>query len=256
MTPISVVNNQPERIYRKIKSRPIHEQGLNEMKKWLSTQVWTEVFDEESAHRKAEILQNLLVSAFEELFPEKVKKVANDDQPFINEKLKKMKRKKCREFQKHRRSEKWRTLEEKYQDELGKTKKDYYRRKIRNLRRTKPRNWHSEIKKLTSYDQQKSEKIVVEAIKDLPVNVQAELIADKFAAVSQEFEKLKEGDIKIPEFTNEEIPQFTESEVKEVLSQMDVSKSNVSGHIPARILKTFSDELAKPVTEVLNSSIK
>ena len=37
---------------------------------------------------------------------------------------------------------------------------------------------------------------------------------------------------------------------------MDVSKSDVSGDIPARILKTFSDELAKPVTEVLNSSIK
>ena len=50
--------------------------------------------------------------------------------------------------------------------------------------------------------------------------------------------------------------KFTESEVKEVLSQMDASKSNVSGDIPARILKTFSDELAKPVTEVLNSSIK
>ena len=105
MTPISPVNNQPGRIYRQIKSRPIHEKGLNEMKKWLSDQVWIKVFDEESSHRKAEILQNLLVTKFEELFPEKIRKVANDDQPFINEKLKKMKRKKCREFHKHRRSE-------------------------------------------------------------------------------------------------------------------------------------------------------
>ena len=44
MTPISAVNNQPGRIYREIKSRPIHEQGLNEMKKWLSSQAWTDIF--------------------------------------------------------------------------------------------------------------------------------------------------------------------------------------------------------------------
>ena len=89
-----------------------------------------------------------------------------------------MKRKKCREFQKHRRSEKWILLEERYQSELGKTKKGYYRSKIKNLRRMKPRNWHSEVKKLTSYDQQKTEEIIIEAIKDLPTNDQAELIAE------------------------------------------------------------------------------
>ena len=37
---------------------------------------------------------------------------------------------------------------------------------------------------------------------------------------------------------------------------MDASKSNVSGDIPAKILKIFANELAKPVTEVLNSSIR
>jgi hypothetical protein len=46
-----------------------------------------------------------------------------------------MKRKKCRAFHKNRRSNKWKIMEEKYQDELGKRKKDYYKRKIRNLRK-------------------------------------------------------------------------------------------------------------------------
>ena len=59
---------------------------------------------------------------------------------------------------------------------------------------------------MTTFDQQKTENITVENIKDLPVPEQAELIADTFARVSQEYEKLKDDDIEIPEFTDYEIP--------------------------------------------------
>ena len=42
----------------------------------------------------------------------------------------------------------------------------------------------------------KSEEIVVESIKDLTDLEQAELIADKFSEVANEYEKLKTEDIK------------------------------------------------------------
>ena len=112
------------------------------------------------------------------------------------------------------------------------------------------------IKKITSFDQQKTENISVESIKDLPVLEQAEQIADKFAQVSQEYEKLKTEDIKIPIFSEKEIPQFTEDEVRIILSQMDTNKSTVNGDIPAAILKTFAGFFAAPLTDLFNSSIR
>ena len=84
----------------------------------------------------------------------------------------------------------------------------------------------------------------MDEIKDLPVDEQAEKIADKFSAVSQEYEKLNKDDIKIPNFLENEIPQFSESEVKEILEKIDTSKSDVKGDIPAKILKLFSENLA------------
>ena len=122
-----------------------------------------------------------------------------------------------------------------YNHELARAKKGFYRKRIKNLRKSKPGRWYSELKKLTSFDQQKTENISVENIKDLPVPEQAELIADSFARVSQEYEKLKDEDIEIPKFTDDEIPQFSEEDVRIILSQMDTNKSNVSGDIPARI---------------------
>ena len=132
---------------------------------------------------------------------------------------------------------------------------NFYRKNIKQLRKSKPGKWYQELKKLTSYDQRKSDEVIVESIKDLNANEQAELIADKFSEISQEYDKLKTEDIKIPEFTIDDIPQFTEVEVREVLAAMDTKKSNVKGDIPARIFKTFSDLLAKSVTDVINTSL-
>ena len=63
-------------------------------------------------------------------------------------------------------------------------------------------------------------------------------------------------DIEIPKFTVDEIPQFSEEDVRIILSQMDTNKSNVSGDIPAKILKTFAGFLAKPVKDLINCVIR
>ena len=67
---------------------------------------------------------------------------------------------------------------------------------------------------------------------------------------------LKTEDINVPEFLEDDIPQFSESDVENVLSEMDTNKSNVNGDIPVKILKTFSKYFAKPVKDLLNSSIR
>ena len=256
MSPISVINNKPARITKKIVFRPITDSGLQKMQLWLEKEKWTEISQESSAHRKAELLQHLLVKKYEEFFPEKVRKVSSDDQPFYTDKLARLKRKKGREYRKRRRSSKWISLENLYNNEVSKAKMDFYRKNIKNLRKAKPGKWYSELKKITSFGQQKSDEIHVESIKDLPVLEQAELIADKFAQVSQEYDKLKTGDIEVPEFCEDDIPQFTEEQVKAVLSEMDTKKSNVKGDVPARILKQFAGELSRPVTVVINSSLR
>ena len=167
-----------------------------------------------------------------------------------------LKRKKGREYEKHRRSPKWKQLNTLYSKELRRAKNNFYQKKIQHLRKAKPGKWYTELKKLTSLDQQFSENIEVESIKDLPDIEQAEQIANKFAEVSQEYERLASNDIKIPFFSESEIPQFTENDVRNILSQMDGNKSNVNDDFPAKLLKQFSRYFAKPIKNLINCSIK
>ena len=256
MKPVSVLNNKPARSKREITFRPFNNDRLQQMLEWIEKEDWSEVSHENNAHRKTEILQELLLSKYHEFFPEKTRKIYSDDEPFFTEKLSKLKRRKCREFQKHRKSKKWENMDEAYEIELSKAKKSFYDRKIKHLRNAKPKEWYRELKKLTSFDQQVSDEVIVEAIKDLPNKEQAELIADKFAEVSQEYDRLKNEDIDVPEFSDSDVPEVTEDVVIEILAGMDTSKSNINGDIPAKILKHFAKQIGKPVTDVINTSIR
>ena len=184
------------------------------------------------------------------------KNLSSEDQQFFTTKLQKMKRRKAREFGKHRKSFKWNKMNKQYKIELHNAKKNFYDAKIKELLKAKPKHWHRELKRLTGFDKNSSEELIVEAIKDLPNKVQAELIADKFASVSQEFEKLTDEDITVPEFNENDIPIVTSEEVTETLSQIDANKSSVKGDIPAKLLKHFAYQVAIPFTDIINSSIK
>ena len=91
---------------------------------------------------------------------------------------------------------------------------------------------------------------------DLTSQEQAEVIAEKFAEISQEYDKLKSKDIDVPEFKEEDIPKVTEAQVEEALANMDTNKSTVEGDIPAKVLKHFSKQLAKPVSVAITSMIR
>ena len=59
------------------------------------------------------------------------------------------------------------------------------------------------------------------------------MIADRFAEVSSEYEPLDRQKIKFPPFNPTEIPSFTESEVLNVLQNMNINKSTRNTDIPA-----------------------
>ena len=48
--------------------------------------------------------------------------------------------------------------------QLEKAKFEFYSRKISKLRKTKPKEWHRELKKISSFDQNEGEGVCVESI--------------------------------------------------------------------------------------------
>ena len=117
------------------------------MQEWINKEKWSEVAHEASAHVQMEVLQKLLVKKYHEYFPEKTRTIYSDDQPYFTGKLQTLKRKKSREFHKHRKSIKWKIMNIEYESELSKARKVFYNKKIKNLKKVKSKNWFRELKK-------------------------------------------------------------------------------------------------------------
>ena len=112
------------------------------MKNWFTDQTWEQVYQLDSAHDKAAKFQEILLQALDNIFPQKVRKVNSDDQPWISHKLKLMDRKSIRVYHKERRSIKWKKLKKLSKKELKTVKAQFYKKPVK-LSKMLPHIWQS-----------------------------------------------------------------------------------------------------------------
>ena len=253
--PINEIDNRCSRTYREIKVRPITKSGMVRLREWFETQDWSQILSEDSINIKAESLMSMITDALNTFLPEKTIRVASDDEPWYSESLKKLDRRRRREYNRNRKSPKYLELSSLYKEKLSKTKKKYKRDMIDDLKYAKSGEWYSQLKRMTRYDQTKMEIVQVEEISSLDDQEQAERIADQLAQISQLYKGVERSDIVIPQFSTDDIPQLTVSKVKEYISRLKARKSTPIGDIPAKIIKEFAQYLCIPLTDIINSSL-
>ena len=110
MEPINTISNNPARIKKTVKFRPLPQSGITMMGEWIVHHNWETLYSANTAHQKAELLQNTLMEKLNLYLPEKVVTYTSDDQVWVTPELKQLARKKSRDYFKHRKSPKWKTL--------------------------------------------------------------------------------------------------------------------------------------------------
>ena len=127
---------------------------------------------------------------------------------------------------------------------------------IDDVMTAKSSQWYSKFKRMTNFQQEKSDIVHVEVISHLSDEDQAEAIADAFSNISKQYDPIKTDEISFPPFPSSSIPEISCEKVKYYLKNIKVNKSNAPGDIPAKILKEYADFLCVPITDMLNESIQ
>ena len=253
MQPLDNFNNKKGSLKKQVQYRPLNDAGYSAMENNLNEYDWSFLYDIQSSDEQMLTFHNQLYEMFNESFPMKSKTFFSQTEPWFTEKLSTLKRKKEREFSKHRKSQKYKDLHKIYKNELSVAKTKYYDLKLRNLRSTNPRSWYRSLKKIMNNDSE--EKIEVDSIRHLTDTEQVEAIASKFAEISNSYDCLDRSQINIPEFTPDQVPVVTVAEVIEILKGMDSNKSTRPGDIPVKIFKRFATQLAQPISNMINQAI-
>ena len=83
----------------------------------------------------------------------------------------------------------------------------------------------SKLKRITNYDQMKSDTFQVEEISHMTGEEQAEAIATSFSAISNEYEPINRDMIDIPPHCPSTVPQFKPYQVRRHLGRIKANKS-------------------------------
>ena len=225
------------------------------MGQWVQSQSWTEIYSECDPNLKAEIFEKMVMEKVDTFFPEKTLKINENDKPWMNIQLIKLDRQCKREYNKNKKSNKWKQMNKLFAERESEAKEQYYENIVQDLKQSNVGKWYSKLKRMSSIDQTKEEKVVVQDIMDLPSNQQAELIADEFAKISNLYDPLKSEDIEMPSQENSKpYPLFEPNQIYEKIRKMKKKASTVCGDIPWKIISEFSVEFSDPLSNIFNSS--
>ena len=139
MAPINKVNQISARVPRSVKFRPYSESRMQKMINVLINENWDNVYSSVTTHEKAQKFQEMLLEKYLLSFPEKDVKFSDEDQPWMNDKLKKLDRKRKRIYAKNRMSKKWKVLNKQFKREVKTAKQTFYKNFIEDLKYKKPR---------------------------------------------------------------------------------------------------------------------
>ena len=255
MRPISQ-SAQPKPQLKIITFRPLPESGMLQFKQWLQGEAWQELYQLETAHKKAEFLHHTLLEKLNVYLPEKTIKVRPDDEPWVNNEIKILDRKMKREYRKHKKSAKWNSLDEKFQQKCEKAKHSYSKNIVNDLKVSNQSQWYSKIKRMSSHSAEKNEEIIVQELHGLDDNVQVEKIADQFSQVSHGYSPLKTEDIEIESESDDRPPPEINPYII-YLKIMSIKKktSTVLGDVPMKVIKFCAEELSFPLSDIYTRAI-
>ena len=224
MIPLNTVNNKKGVEKKSIETQSFCEDNFLAMGKLLEASDWDLLRNCSSINETMKAFHDELFRMFDHCFPEKKKVIYSESEPFMTGALLKLRRKKNREFNKHRKSPKYIQLDLRYKEMLSKSMKQFYRKRIKSLKTSNPRQWYRSLKRIVGYDV-RDDKPSVEDIKHLSDVDQAEFIAESFSKVSKEYAPLDRSRINLEEVKTDDYLDITDSEVLETLLSLNTNKS-------------------------------
>ena len=234
--------------------RPYTKQGEDKFRDWVVGNDWTSVLLADSSNAKANTYQKEVESAMDRFFPMRTVKRKANEEPWINDTIRRKDKAKKNLFKKYGRTEKWKELEEEVR-ELKRTRKEAYleEQKERLTGGDAIKQFHKTVRNYKS-----AERPTTFDVKEIYPGMSSEEAAEElslyFNRISSEFVPLDAQDI--PTTRSIPIPPLELYQVAARLRSIRKPKSLVNTDIFPNLVTLFADQLAVPLGDIYNEVLR
>ena len=237
-----------------IKTRPLPDSKIISFEQQIGTFDWAKAFESKSVDEQVDIFHQVLRTNLDIYFPEKTVKMSNLDKNWMTPELKQIHRSMQREYFKHRKSDKYKSLKSRYKKVKRKCIKNNLVNFVSDLKKTSPGKWYYMAKKIGAVDSKISDDVVVESLRNLSDQEAVNAIGEHFAAVSNEYVPIDNK--KLPAYLPAQCPpQIDEITVYHELMKIKKTKSTLPIDIPEKLRRECAVHLAAPLTIIFNNCL-
>ena len=242
------------------KVRPMPESLLPTFEAKLLSQNF-DILNGMSVQLMVETFQSITLNILHETFPERDICVSPEDSPWFNEHLRHLKRKRQRWYQRHGKDERYEQLQNHFDEKL-KVEMIKYREKINiEVKEGKRGSSYAALKRMRMRpgdETQTGFQLPAHAELDLNSAQSAELIAEHFSCISQEYAPLDTRNLppNVQTFLLNDQSFAPTLSTHEVLLRINKAKKPngmVPGDLPKKLVKLFAATLAPTITAIFNN---
>ena len=235
---------------KKFTFTPYTKRGEEEFGRLLLSTNWS-IIDSPDPNFGAQALCNLLDTYTKECFPEKTRTIKSTDKPWMNKKVASISRKKKREYKKHRRSCRWKRLEEESEELIESAKSAYFEKmKLKAKEAKNSRQFFQAVKQLSD-DRKSSESWNISSL--FPGADSAEIagkVAGFFNKISQEYSPLLQP--AVHSSSADLCPERYQIAAR--LRTFKKPNSRVKGDIFRQLVTKYSDILSEPLHNIFRAA--
>ena len=261
--PVTGSNSLRKSVARKTKVRPLPDSLISKFGSVIVQEEWSCLRPEMSPTQLVEEFEAHTSKLINQHFPEKEVTISSQDKPYMTEELRQLRRQRQRAYTSGGRSDKYLQLKHLFDEKLKLEAEKFRQKIVAEVAEGTRSSSYSALRKLEagthSTQKQNTFTLPDHAEPDLTPLQSAEKLAEYFSKISQEFapinpdlfppwirKKLSDGKLDPAK------PILEEWEVYQKLRVSKKPNSLVPGDLPVRIIKEFTPELAKPVTQIYN----
>ena len=228
----------------------------------LANETWDMLEPHMSSTELVEQFEQYTYQLVDSVFPLKTVTVSDRDKPYMTEELKKLRRQRQRIYSKSGRSPKYLEIKAQFELKLRTEAKKYHEKVEAEVTEGKRSSSYSALRKLGVGGKdigKNSFTLPSHAEDELSPQQSADIFADYFSAISQEFDPICVDDF--PPNIKQMLADGITDSAKPVLEEWQCYKklraskkpnSTVPGDLPVKVIKELSPELAKPVACIYN----
>ena len=244
-------------------TQPIPESKLITLGQWITCEEFEDVNKAMNPDDKVKALSKIMNDKINNLCPKKTVKIYKNDQEWMTESVRKLRRKKSREYRRHGKSKKFVEMNAEFEDIKGMNTKKYMEEEIETLKKFNLSQFYRKLKVMGSrLNENEPQTFTLPEFfnEDIPPLEAAERIACHFSSISKEYPPLDVNSLpprvrdKIQaEDVMKNAPKIEAFEVYEKFQKRKNKVTSVPGDIPSKVKNEFGPELASPVADIFNS---